>query len=95
VGILTLTPTADAAPEPRPFEVGCPDGWERVDPDLNPLLRCQPNSIAPNENEGEPYAFESSAGLCPEGWRTVVHPLNPALMCLPTNLVAGIGNPDE
>jgi hypothetical protein len=93
-GTLTLTPAANAAPEPPPF--GCPEGWVRVSPDLNPLLRCQPNTIAPNGNQGEPFAFQSSTGLCPdEGWRAVVHPLNPALMCLPTNLVAGIGNPDE
>ena len=53
-GALTLTPSVDAAPDPPP--IGCPDGWERVDPDLNPLLRCQPNTIAPNGNQGEPFA---------------------------------------
>ena len=78
----------------RPSPFGCPEDWERIDPDLNPLLRCQPNTIAPEWQPGGAVRLPTSTGSVRRAGAPSCIP-NPALMCLPTNLVAGVGNPND
>ena len=65
---------------------GCPKGWKRVPPGVNPALRCLPDHLVAPSNDR--VAALATQPTCPAGWRTVAPELNPVLRCQPANLVA-------
>jgi hypothetical protein len=64
---------------------GCPKGWKRVPPGVNPALRCLPDHlVAPSNGRVATLAPQPN---CPAGWQPVAPELNPVLRCQPAKLV--------
>lgn len=66
---------------------GCPEGWSRVPPSVNPALRCLPGHLAPS-GRADPTATQPAK--CPADWVPVSPRLNPVLHCQPASLSAAV-----